>query len=246
MAGLAVFPPDTGSDARKAGEVDGRPFVLLSCATSIDGCLDDTSSRRLVLSNEADLDRVDAVRASADAILVGAGTVRSDHPRLLVRSMRRREERRSRGLPPSPVKVTVTSTGELDPANPFFTSGDGEKIVYCARRAIVPAKSRLGSVATVVEAGEPVDLRLLLSDLQARGVARLMVEGGAFVHTSFLREGLVDELQLAVAPLVVGDAEAPRLVGRGRLPRDGGRAVLAEVRQLGDVVLLRYHFGTGA
>ena len=67
-----------------------RPYVLLSCAASIDGYIDDASEQRLLLSNEEDLDRVDAVRASCDAILVGAGTVRRDDPRLLVRSPSRR------------------------------------------------------------------------------------------------------------------------------------------------------------
>ena len=62
------------------------PYILLSCGMSLDGYLDDATSRRLVLSNAADLDRVDAVRAGCDAVLVGAGTVRADNPRLLVRS----------------------------------------------------------------------------------------------------------------------------------------------------------------
>ncbi|MGW3810445.1 RibD family protein, partial [Micromonospora sp. NPDC005113] len=70
-----------------------RPYVLLSCATSIDGYIDDASDQRLLLSNADDLDRVDAVRASCDAILVGAGTVRRDDPRLLVRAAERRAER---------------------------------------------------------------------------------------------------------------------------------------------------------
>ena len=62
-----------------------RPYVLLSCSLSLDGYLDNASQRRLVLSNAADLDRVDEVRAGCDAILVGAATVRADNPRLLVR-----------------------------------------------------------------------------------------------------------------------------------------------------------------
>ena len=62
-----------------------RPYTVLSWAMSLDGYLDDVSGQRLVLSNAADLDRVDAVRASCDAILVGAGTVRADNPRLVVR-----------------------------------------------------------------------------------------------------------------------------------------------------------------
>jgi 5-amino-6-(5-phosphoribosylamino)uracil reductase len=81
----------------------------------------------------------------------------------------------------------------------------------------------------------------LSRDLYRRGVRRLMVEGGAAVHTQFLADDLVDELQLVVAPFFVGEAGARRFVGEGHFPwHPGRRAVLAETRQLGDVVLLRY------
>jgi len=219
-----------------------RPYVLLSCGTSIDGCLDDTSAERLILSNGADLDRVDAARAACDAIMVGATTVRRDDPRLVVRSAGRRAERTARGLPATPLKVTVTASGDLDPEARFFTLGGVDKLVYCAAPALVKARERLDDVATVVDAGPDGDLRGVLADLHRRGVRRLMVEGGQNLHTQLLGEGLVDELHLAIAPFFVGEAGAPRLVGAGRLPV-AGRAELAEVRQLGDVVVLRYLFG---
>jgi len=76
-----------------------RPYTLLSCGMSIDGYLDSPHVTRLRLSNAADFDRVDAVRAQCDAILVGAATVRNDNPRLLVRSAARRADRAARGLP---------------------------------------------------------------------------------------------------------------------------------------------------
>jgi len=101
----------------------GRPYVVLSCAMSLDGCLDGTGEDRLVLSGEADLDRVDAERAAADAILVGAGTIRRDDPRLLVRSARRQAERSARGRPPQPAGVTITASGDLDPAATPATGG---------------------------------------------------------------------------------------------------------------------------
>jgi 5-amino-6-(5-phosphoribosylamino)uracil reductase len=218
-----------------------RPYTLLSCGMSIDGYVDDTADERLLLSNDADFDRVDAVRAGCDAILVGAATVRADNPRLLVRSARRRADRVARGLEPTPLKVTVTSSCDLDPEAKFFTAGDVEKLVYCASPALDRAKTRLGDVAVVVDGGDPVDLRAVTSDLYDRGVRRLMVEGGGTMHTQFLTEGLVDELQLVVAPFFVGDSRAPRFVGDGEFPwGPARRAELAEVRQIGDVVLLRY------
>jgi 5-amino-6-(5-phosphoribosylamino)uracil reductase len=208
---------------------------------SIDGYLGSAAPRRLELSNDADFDRVDAVRASCDAILVGAATVRIDNPRLLVRSPDRRRERTARGLPPSPIKVTVTERVELDPHADFFTTGEIEKLVYCASPRLVDARSRLGAVATVVDGGRRVKMRNLTEDLGERGVERLMVEGGGNVHTQFLTGDLVDELQLVVAPFFVGDSRATRFVSDGCFPWNAGRrAELAGVRQIGDVVLLRY------
>jgi 5-amino-6-(5-phosphoribosylamino)uracil reductase len=218
-----------------------RPYTLLSCGMSIDGYLGSAEPVRLALSNEADFDRVDAVRASCDAIMVGAGTVREDNPRLLVRSHERRAERAARGLAESPIKVTVTERVELDARADFFTTGDAEKLVYCASPQLEVARSLLGPVATVVDAGAPVEMRRICDDLGSRGVQRLMVEGGGKVHTQFLTDNLADELQLVVAPFFVGDSRAPRFVTDGRFPwNPDRRAVLAGVRQIGDVVLLRY------
>jgi 5-amino-6-(5-phosphoribosylamino)uracil reductase len=218
-----------------------RPYTLLSCSMSIDGYLDSPMPRRLELSNQDDFDRVDAVRASCDAILVGAATVRNDNPRLVVRSITRRDERVARGLPPSPIKVTVTERVELDACADFFTTGETEKLVYCASRRVIDARSRLGPIATVVDGGQPVQMRTISEDLAARGVERLMVEGGGKVHTQFLTDNLADELQLVVAPFFVGDSRASRFVSDGRFPwNPGRRATLAAVRQIGDVVLLRY------
>ena len=109
--------------------VSERPYVLLSCAMSIDGYLGSASPRRLELSNAADFGRVDELRASCDAIFVGAATVRTDNPRLLVRATALHAARRARGLPDSPMKITVTRCAELDPGADFFTTGDSQKLV---------------------------------------------------------------------------------------------------------------------
>jgi 5-amino-6-(5-phosphoribosylamino)uracil reductase len=218
-----------------------RPYTLLSCSMSIDGYIDGTTESRLLLSNELDFDRVDAVRAAVDAILVGATTVRNDDPRLLVRDPGRRRARLDRGLPEHPVKVTVTRRGLLDPSRRFFADDGSRKLVYAGSRVAETLGARLGSLSEVVDAGEPVTMAGLVRDLHDRGVRRLMVEGGAAVHTQFLAEDVVDELQLVVAPFFVGDSGARRFVGDARFPwHPARRARLAETRQLGDVVLLRY------
>lgn len=215
--------------------------MVVSCAMSVDGYLDDTSDQRLLLSNEADLDRVDEVRAGCDAILVGAGTVRTDDPRLVVRSAERRVARAARGQPESPIKVTLTASGALDPGARFFTAGESDRLVYCARPALTVTSERLVGFATVIDAGDAPDLRAVVADLADRGVRRLLVEGGGRVLTDVLALGLADELHLVVAPVFVGDPAAPRMVGPGRFPHHPGRGMtLAEARTIGDVVLLHY------
>ncbi|MBO9524074.1 MAG: RibD family protein [Nocardioidaceae bacterium] len=217
------------------------PYTLLSCGMSLDGFLDDASDHRLLLSNAADFDRVDEVRAGSDAIMVGATTVRHDDPRLQVRSPARIARRRTAGLAEQPVKVTVTNRAKLDPEASFFTTGTGPKLVYCASDTVDMATEQLGHRATVLDAGRPVALRRVCEDLYQRGIRRLMVEGGGEVHTQLLTDGLADELRLVVAPIFVGHPDATRFVGPGDFPFSGARrARLVETRPIGDVVLLRY------
>lgn len=220
-----------------------RPYVLLSASVSIDGHLDTRPGEdRLMLSNKADFDRVDSVRAGVDAILVGAGTLRADNPRLLVNSAQRRADRLASGQPEYPLKVTVTATGDLDPDWKFWHHG-GDKLVLAAGDAATSkARANLGDLATVhtipTEAVWPAVLDALGAVF---GINRLMVEGGGTVHTQLLSAGLADELQLVVAPLLVGQPDAVRMLGPATYP--GGPAArlrLLETRQIDDVVLLRY------
>src|SRR5215469_227956 len=225
--------------------VSQRPYVLLSCAMSVDGYIDDTRPDRLLFSNDADFDRVDGQRALADAVLVGATTIRHDNPRLVVRSPARRSARQECGLPVSPAKVTITGSGNLDPQASFFPAGAAEvcKLVYCASPAVRAAQDVLSTApaTSIIDAGSPVDLVTVMTDLTARGIQRLLVEGGQSIHTQFLAAGLADELQLVIAPFFVGDPDAPRFVGAASFPWDSGhRMTLADQRPIGDVVLLRY------
>src|SRR5690606_41217670 len=94
---------------------------------SLDGFLDDDSPQRLLLSDAADFDRVDQVRAECDAIMVGARTLRSDNPRLLVAAESRRRARLAAGRPEYPLKVTVTASGALDPGLRVWPEGGGTR-----------------------------------------------------------------------------------------------------------------------
>ena len=203
-----------------------RPYVVLSCAVSADGYLDDAAPERLILSGPADLDRVDEVRAGCDAILVGAGTIRRDRPRLLIRDPARRAARGARGLPEQPLRVTLTASGDLDRTAPFFTH-PSPYLVY---------------------EGADLPLAEILDDLGKRDISRLLVEGGATVLGEFLAQDLANELHLAVAPFFVADRRAPRLnlpMAPSERASGPGRMTLVDARRLEDVVVSRYLLGAG-
>ena len=224
-----------------------RPYVVLSCAISVDGCLDAPGPTRLILSGEADLDRVDEERAQADAIMVGAGTIRRDDPRLLIRAPERRAARAAGGLPEHPAGVTLTAGGDLDPGARFFHGPAGvARLVYCPAPLVASLQIMLNGLAQVIPIPAPAGLGAVLTDLAGRGVHRLLVEGGARLGRQFLVDGLVDELELAVAPFFVGAGAAPRFAAAGLYPHGPGDPMrLAEVRRLDDIVLLRYLLGDG-
>lgn len=218
-----------------------RPYTLLSCAVSLDGYLDDAGPRRLLLSNAADLDQVDALRAQCDAILVGASTLRRDDPHLQLRAPARRDARIAQGKPASPLRVTVTCSGALPPQANFFAADAGPALVYGAHPVAGVLRQALGRRAVVMDLGQQPTMDEVVADLSRRGVRRLLVEGGGRVFTQFLQRGLADELRIAVAPIFVGDARAPRFVGEGAFPWCAARrAQLIGVGSLGDVAVLRY------
>jgi 5-amino-6-(5-phosphoribosylamino)uracil reductase len=227
--------------------VPRRPYTLLSCAVSADGCLDDGSADRLVLSGPQDLDEVDELRAASDAIFVGAGTIRADNPGLLVRSLARAARRETAARPPHPMRVTVTATGRLDPSARFFT-GPGTPLVYCATPALAAARTRFGDAAVIIDAGDPPSLREVFADLASeRLVATLLVEGGSLILRDVLADDLADELRLAIAPFFVGELTAPRFGLPAAYPHTPANPMtLAAARRLGDTAVLHYLLGTRA
>lgn len=174
------------------------PYVLIKCAMTRDGYLDDISDKRLILSNKKDFAEVEKIRESCDAILIGAETIRKDNPRLVLKSGKKL------------TKVTITYSGNLDSKSKFFTMGDSEKIVYTTTEVAEKLKKEIPN-ATITSFDAPIKLRPILEDLYERGVRRLLVEGGSTIITEFLNENLVDELQISIAPITLGDKGGAQL-----------------------------------
>jgi 5-amino-6-(5-phosphoribosylamino)uracil reductase len=134
----------------------------------------------------------------------------------------------------------VTQSGNFDPNLLFWHTG-GDKLVYTVDTVVDVVRDRLDGLADVVSLGSDIDFHRLLDDLGERGIGRLMVEGGGHIHTALLSAGLADEIHMAIAPLVVGQSDAPRFLHPAAYP--GGpthRMRLADARTIGDIVLIRY------
>ena len=187
--------------------------VILNVATSLDGFIDDASDNRLMLSNQQDWEAVDELRAWSDAILVGANTIRKDNSRLLVRSNRLIEARKSGNRTAQPAKVTITHSGDLDPTSNFFTMGQAARVVFCNRTVENELRTKLMGLAEVIPfEDQRIDCQAMLAELASRKIFRLLVEGGSSILTQFLTAGLANALRIAIAPFFVADANATRFV----------------------------------
>jgi 2,5-diamino-6-(ribosylamino)-4(3H)-pyrimidinone 5'-phosphate reductase len=194
--------------------VPRRPYVLLNVAATVDGKIDTSERRGAAISSDDDRQRVDELRASVDAVMVGGRTLHDEDPRLTVKSATLRAERVAHDKPENPAKVGVASRVLLRSDSRFLTTGPARIILFVPRGR----RLRIAGVEIYEFGDGRVDLPSALEKLAELGIERLLVEGGGSLNFELLRLGLVDEVQVFVAPLIFGGASAPTLAdGAGDL-----------------------------
>ena len=188
-----------------------RPFVCINMAMTADGKITSALREEPAFASRYDKKTMDRLRAAADAVLVGAGTLRADNPPLHVRDPEMKAHRRLLQKSDGLVNVVVTASAMLDPGSRFFTAGAAAaRIVATVDDAPAERLARLAEVAEIWTLGRgQVDLRELLTRLKARGIERLVVEGGGGLNWGFVRDDLFDELYVTIAPALLGGREAP-------------------------------------
>ena len=212
-------------------------------AMTVDGKITSALREEPAFTSRLDKKTMDKLRAEADAILVGAGTLRADNPPLHVRDPEMQAHRRSLGKPEGLVNVLVTASANVDPASRFFRSAHAAgRIVATVEDAPAEHRSRLAAVAEVWTLGRgAVDLPALVSRLADRGVKRLLVEGGGELNWGFVRDDLVDELYVTVAPAILGGRTAPTLCeGDGFAMADRRRLRLVHTEIVEGEIFCRY------
>ncbi len=206
-----------------------RPRVIVNAAMSVDGKIALVGGRRIKISDEDDFRRVHHLRASVDAILVGINTIIKDDPKLTVKEKFVPDAK-------NPVRVVLDSKLRI-PENARVLNDMAPTIIATTKDA--PQRDLN---AEIIRCGYyRVDLHCLMEELWKRGIRSVMVEGGSTVISSFLREELVDELNVFVGSMIIG-GDAPTLVsGKGaRFAEETIKLKLLECKPLGYGVLLRY------
>lgn len=197
----ADLAPLVATDARPAPA--DRPWLAVNMVTSIDGAIQ-VDGRSGGLGGPTDLAMFRALREVADAILVGAGTMRAEDYGPVVIGDEGRARRRARGQTDVPRLVTVSASLHLDPGARVFSDPPRRPIVVTCEAAPTDARRRVSEVADVLIAGDAtVDLRDAMRQLHAVGVELVLCEGGPTLNAQLLAEDLVDEWCQTVAPLLV-------------------------------------------
>ena len=219
-----------------------RPFIFINSAMSADGKLSTKERKQVKISGRLDFERVDELRARADAIMVGIGTVLADDPSLTVKSPERKAARKAAGKSENPVRIIVDSAARTPLDADLFKKGKGLRIIAVSNSAPAEKIKNLEEKALVLKTGDlKVDLGELAAKLKEMGINTLMVEGGATLNWGMLSAGLVDEIYTFVGNLIIGGKTAPTFMdGEGFAEAELLGLELLSAEKIEDGILLRW------
>jgi diaminohydroxyphosphoribosylaminopyrimidine deaminase/5-amino-6-(5-phosphoribosylamino)uracil reductase len=216
----------------------GRPMVMLKLAVSADGMIGRREGGRMIITGRPAFDRVQAMRAEADAVLIGIGTVLVDNPRLTVRHP---------GLEGrSPIRVILDRTARLPMESQLVTSARDVPVwLVVAPEAPVERRDALAAAGVeLIEAKEGaggIDFAAALAALAERGITRVLAEGGSHIAASLVSGGLADEVVLFRASVVVGPDGVRALAGHALSAVERSpRYRLVEEARIGEDHMRRY------
>ncbi|MDY9928055.1 2,5-diamino-6-(ribosylamino)-4(3H)-pyrimidinone 5'-phosphate reductase [Methanosarcina sp.] len=219
-----------------------RPFIFINSAMSADGKLSTKERKQVKISGRLDFERVDELRAQADAIMVGIGTVLADDPSLTVKSPERKAARKAAGKSENPVRIIVDSVARTPLDADLFKKGEGLRIIAVSNSAPAEKIKSLEEKALVLKTGGlKVNLTELAAKLKELGINTLMVEGGATLNWGMLSAGLVDEIYTFVGNLIIGGKTAPTFTdGEGFTEAELLGLELLSAEKIEDGILLKW------
>lgn len=215
--------------------------VVVNAAVSVDGKLASREREQLRISGPEDFARVDRLRASVDAVMVGVGTVLADDPSLTLDDESLVTERTDAGRSPHPARIVADSHARTPPAATILDDAAETFVLVTETTPTDHLRSLEEGGATVVVAGtDRVDLAAAFGELEDAGVESIMAEGGGELIFSLFEDDLVDELTVFVGSMVVGGRDAPTLADGEGFVADYPNLALESVERLDDGVVLEY------
>ena len=245
---ISLFPEATDDSFDPAEAVRGEtrtptaghPWVMTNMIASADGAtaVDGVSG---ALGGPADREMFMALRGAADALLVGASTVRHERYRPPSGGTDdQRGARMARGQAARPLLVVVTASLSLDPELPLFGEPGYRPLIITVESAPTSRRQALGEVADIVIAGDhQVDLRTALDQISGRGLDIVLAEGGPSLNGQLIAEDLVDEWNLSLSPLLAGGSSKRPATGAELVP-PGRTMTLSRVWQQDQVLFCRW------
>ena len=221
-----------------------KPYIILNGAMTLDGKIASRTGNTEI-SGEEDLIRVHKIRKEVDAILVGIGTILSDNPRLTA-------YRVSSDKKDNPIRIVVDNKART-PLDYKVLNDDAKTIIavsnicnensqICDKEAVNRAKELSKKVEIFYSSKENVDLKELMSYLYQKGIKTLLLEGGGTLNFSMIKENLIDEIRVCIAPIIVGGKDAKTFFdGEGfDLMKNGAKLKLEKSYSLGKDFILEY------
>ena len=203
-----------------------RPITVGHLGQSLDGFIATHTGDSQFVTGGGNIVHLHRMRALCDAVVVGAGTVAADDPQLTTRHV----------TGPHPLRVIFDPGRRLAATFKLFTDAAAPTLYVCEQSRLAPGEQQVGDATAIGIAEGPGGVAEVLALLRARGCARVFVEGGGVTVSAFLAANLLDRLQLAIAPVLIGDGRpAIRLAPQARL-RDCLRPGYRVFRMGGDVL----------
>ena len=213
------------------------PTLRANFVASLDGAVT-VNGKSAGLGGPGDKVIFDWLRTVCDALIVAAGTVRTENYDALRLSGPAREWRRAHGLPEFPLMVVVSGALDLDPGQLVFSDAPVRPLIVTHAAAPADRRAALAPVADIITVGETsVDLPAAVRELHARGATQLLCEGGPHLLGAMIAADLVDELCLTLSPRLVGGHAGRIAAGPDGPPRE---MALQGMLTDGDMLFLRY------
>jgi 2,5-diamino-6-(ribosylamino)-4(3H)-pyrimidinone 5'-phosphate reductase len=215
--------------------------VVVNAAMSVDGKLAAHTREQLAISGPEDFDRVDRIRAAADGVMVGVGTVIADDPHLTLDVTDRRVQRQRHGRPGNPARIVADSTART-PLDARILDDEATTYLLVSEQAPRERQTKLTEAGAklIVVGDDRVDLAAGIDRLADAGLERLMIEGGGeLIYSAFAAE-LVDELSVFVGSQLIGGRDAPTLADGDGFTEAFPVLTLDTIERLDDGVVLAY------